>query len=161
MKRTIISCLAMLIAVGATHGRAGAVEGWGPRVGMTVDPDQVHVGAHMSLGYAFDRFRLQPNVELGVGDDMTIMNVNGDLAYLFNVDNDSWRPFLGGGVGLYAIDRQDSRGRDGDSDLEAGLHMIGGIEYALSGGNRFAAEVKLGLVDEPDMKWTAAWTFGR
>jgi hypothetical protein len=39
--------------------------GWGPRVGVTLDPDQIHFGVHIDFGNFAERVRFQPNAELG------------------------------------------------------------------------------------------------
>ena len=46
------------------------LRGWGIRAGLGVDPDQLIVGAHWDLGEIVEHLRLQPNVELGFGDDV-------------------------------------------------------------------------------------------
>lgn len=132
--------------------------GWGPRVGITIDPDQLHFGAHADFGNFADHVRFQPNVELGLGDDLTMLNLNLDAAYRFSSRWDTWTPYLGGGVGLYFIGNDNNGLRDGSS-TEAGLNVLGGIERGLSSGSRFFLESKLGLIDAPDFSVMMGWTF--
>ncbi len=129
--------------------------GWGPRVGLTIDPDQVHFGAHLDFGNFARRVRFQPNIEVGVGNDLTVVALNAEASYRFRDKWDVWTPYLGGGVGANIMSR-DGRG---DSDTDVGLNALGGIERGLSDGDRFFTEVKLGLVDSPDVKLTVGWTF--
>jgi len=129
-------------------------QGWGPRVGLSVNPDQVFVGGHIDMGEAFPHVRFQPNAELGFGDDRTVFQLDGDFHYRFLEDWDVWNPYLGGGLGLVhtSVD-----GGGSGSDFE--LHMVGGIEKYISRG-KFFLETKLGVVDEsPDWKFLAGWTF--
>ena len=143
-------------------GAADAATGWGPRVGATIDPDQVHAGVHANFGDVFaDRVRFQPNFELGFGDDLTVAALNFEASYRFVENWESWSPYAGGGVGLnwYSWDADhDFPGHD-DTEMEAGLNILGGIEKGIGNGDSFFLELKLGLADSPDMKVTAGWTF--
>jgi hypothetical protein len=130
--------------------------GWGPRLGLTVDPDQVHFGAHWDFGHFARRVRFQPNVEIGLSDDVTIAAFNFEAAYRFRSRWDVWAPYLGGGPGLSIINRD---GPGDDSHTDVGFNIVGGIERGLSDGDRFFTEFKLGLIDAPDVKMTMGWTF--
>jgi opacity protein-like surface antigen len=158
-----------LLALGLTAGSACAADpathvgyrGWGPRVGLTLDPDQIHVGAHMDFGNFARHVRFQPNVEVGFGDNLTLVTANFEAAYRFRQDWDVWSPYLGGGLGLNYVKFDNNHGGFGDdSSTDLGVNVLGGIERGLASGNRFFMEVKLGLVDEsPDVKMTVGWTF--
>ncbi|MFN0151451.1 MAG: hypothetical protein ACKVU1_12180 [bacterium] len=133
--------------------------GWGPRVGLTFDPDQFHFGAHMDFGNFAKHVRFQPNIEVGLGDDITLVAINFEAAYRFRESWDVWSPYLGGGIGANIVS-YDSNGLGDDSSTDLGVNVLGGIEKGLSSGDRFFLEAKLGLVDEsPDVKLTAGWTF--
>lgn len=134
-------------------------QGWGPRLGATLDPDQVHFGAHVDFGNLARRVRLQPNIELGIGDDFTIGALNFELNYRFREEWEVWTPYLGGGIGLLLISH-DVEGLDDDTNTEFGGSILGGIEKGISDGDRFFLEAKIGLVDAPDFKFTIGWTFG-
>jgi len=156
MRRTTVCTLAAVFVLSlASAGSVGAT-GWGPRLGLTLDPDQVHFGAHVDAGYLADQLRFQPNFELGIGDNRSIAAFNFDLLYLFNSNMGAWRPYLGGGAAANIVDHDSRRG---NSDLQAGLNAVGGIERGLSSGGRFLTELRLGLIDTPDLKWTVGWTF--
>ena len=133
--------------------------GWGPRVGLTFSPDQVHFGAHLDFGNFAKHVRFQPNVEVGLGDDLTLVTANFEAAYRFRETWDVWSPYLGGGLGVNFASF-DSKGLGDDTSTDLGVSVLGGIEKGLSSGDRFFLEAKLGLVDEsPDVKLTAGWTF--
>ena len=38
--------------------------GWGPRLGVSINPDQFHFGAHLDFGNFARHVRFQPNIEL-------------------------------------------------------------------------------------------------
>ena len=160
---TLFLVLAVAPGVAVAQDDAGSggelgFRGWGPRVGLTIDPDQVHVGAHMDYGVFGPRVRFQPNIEAGFGDDITLVAFNFEAAYRFRDRWDAWTPYLGGGLGLnwWNVDRGPF---DDYSDTDLGASLLGGIERGLSNGNRFFVEAKLGLADSPDAKFTVGWTF--
>jgi opacity protein-like surface antigen len=153
----------VILAVLFGAGAAGAQDevgyrGWGPRVGATIEPDQVHFGAHMDFGHFAEHIRFQPNVEVGVGDDLTLVALNFEGSYRFRENWDVWTPYAGGGLGINFLSF-DIEGLEDDTDTDFGLNLMAGIERGISGGDRFFLEAKVGLADSPDMKLTAGWTF--
>ncbi len=164
--RNVLIIPLLALALGASSAWATAdpandvgFRGWGPRVGLTVNPDQVHFGAHLDFGNFARHVRFQPNVEVGFGDNLTLVCANLEAAYRFRQSWDVWSPYLGGGLGANFAS-WDNNGHGDNSSTDLGLNVLGGIEKGLSNGNRFFMEVKLGLVDEsPDAKVTIGWTF--
>lgn len=141
-----------LVAAPRTFGLHGA----GPRVGVSIDPDQVHFGGHLDLGDFATRLMIFPSIEVGVGDDLTVVAPMFDIAYRFREDWGSWNPYLGGGVGpvFVSSDR-------GGSDSELGLTVQGGIQKRLTSQSGFMfLEFKIGLADYTDFKFTVGWCFG-
>lgn len=131
--------------------------GWGPRLGVTVNPDQVHFGAHLDFGNFAKHVRFQPNLELGFGDGLALFAINLEAAYRFAAKWDVWTPYAGGGLGINFASFNNDHGDDSDTDL--GVNLLGGIEKGLSNGSRLFTEIKLGVGDSPDFKWTIGWTF--
>ena len=102
--RMILIAAALAVALGPALALAGpdtdvGFRGWGPRVGLSLNPDQVHFGAHLDFGNFARHVRFQPNVELGFGDDVKLFTVNAEAAYRFSSHWDVWTPYLGGGLG--------------------------------------------------------------
>ena len=166
MKRINIVCLiALLLAFGLAQSPASAdtssdvgFRGWGPRLGLSDDPDQVHFGAHLDFGNFSQHVRFQPNVELGLSDNLSLLALNAEAAYRFSSHWDAWTPYLGGGLGLN-VRNWDNDGRGDDSDSDVGVNALGGIDKGLSNGDRFFIELKVSLNDVPDLKATIGWTF--
>lgn len=164
MKRTrvVMAAAALAVALGpalalADAGARVGFRGWGPRVGLSLNPDQVHFGAHLDFGTFANHIRFQPNFEWGFGDHMSLFTVNAEAAYRFSSLWDVWTPYLGGGLGPN-IKSIDNAG-DGDSQTDLGVNLLGGIEKGLSNGDRFFLEGKFSLNDVPDAKVTVGWTF--
>lgn len=152
-----LTILVMPLDAVADPGTKVGFRGWGPRVGMTFNPDQIHFGAHLDFGNFAQHVRLQPNIEVGFGDDITVASVNLEIAYRFHDRWNSWTPFVGAGP-AFVYYRVDSDGAD-DSESDVGLNILAGIDRGLSNGSRFFLESTLGIGDIPDFKLTAGWTF--
>lgn len=156
----VLTCLLLLVAStagwAAERSRTFGYQGFGPRVGLSLEPDQVFLGMHLDLGEAFPHVRFQPNAEIGFGDHGTLLQLDGDFHYRFLQSWDVWNPYVGGGLGLVEIWPE---GGGSHGDLE--FHAVGGIERYISSG-KFFLETKLGLEDDsPDWKFLAGWTFTR
>ena len=161
--RTILIAVVMGVALVPALALAGpdtdvGFRGWGPRVGLSINPDQVHFGGHLDFGQFAKHVRFQPNVELGFGDNVDLFTVNAEAAYRFSAQWDVWSPYLGGGVGAN-IKRYQQRNNDKDTETDLGVNLLGGIEKGLSSGDRFFIEGKFSLNDVPDVKVTVGWTF--
>jgi hypothetical protein len=159
----LIVCTALSVGLTSPSAAAGSgggghgVRGWGPRLGVTVNPDQFHFGMHLDAGNFAERVRFQPNIEVGVGDHVTTVALNFEAMYRFRKRWDVWTPYAGGGLGLNFFDWD--HGYGDSSDTELGVNALGGIEKGLSNGDRFFLELKLGLANSPDFKVTVGWTF--
>ena len=133
------------------------VLGVGGRVGATLDPDQVHLGIHLDLGELAERVRVQPSVEIGFGNDITLVAVNPEVVYLFK-KRGKWTPYGGGGLGLNIVNRDLPHPGQDNTELEVGLNLLAGIETMVSNSTRLFFEGKLGVGDSPDFKATCGFT---
>ena len=164
-KILVVTLLALTLAPGGARAEADydsdpgsdiGFRGWGPRVGLSVNPDQVHFGGHLDFGNFARHVRFQPNFEVGFGDHVTLVTVNAEAAYRFLSRWDVWTPYVGGGLG---VNRVSFEGGNVDSETDIGVNALGGIEKGLSSGDRFFLEAKFSLNDVPDAKVTIGWTF--
>ena len=156
-----------VIAAAATVVPAAAGEtgvgfrGWGPRVGASSDADQVLVGAQFDLGEFTTNLRWQPSFELGFGDDKLSLYGNFMVSYYFPVKA-TVTPYAGAQVTVWLFDQDgpnNSNGFDDGFNAEVGLYAVGGIETKLKSGNRFLAELQVGIGDVPDVRVLVGWTF--
>ncbi len=135
--------------------------GAGPRFGLTVDPDQVHFGGHVALAEFYPGWMFQPNLEIGLGDHMTVAALNLETIYRFDEMVGEMGLYGGGGLGVNFIDYDYDeyiRGFGGD-DTEIGLNLLIGLEKAIRARDSFFGEIKVGLADSPDFKLTFGLTF--
>ena len=161
MKKIIISTLIVGVLIGpAAFGgqRPAGFRGIGPRVGMTLNPNQIHFGGHIDFGDIAENLMMLPNIEIGFGDDLTTVAPTFELDYRFRSDWGAWTPYLGGGIGpiFYSHDK-------GGSSSDFAGYMQFGIGKGSAGNQagHFFIEGKLGLADAPDFKATVGWTFGK
>jgi hypothetical protein len=124
----------------------------GPRVGLTADPDQVHLGLHLHLADMTPRVSFEPSGDVGVGSDIELLSFNFDIRYRFSMRNSSWSPYLGAGPALHWVNS------DGDDNSEVGLGFLGGMQTR-GRTSTFFTEMRLGLIDSPDLKFTVGWKF--
>jgi hypothetical protein len=144
----VVLAVVMLI-VSSESARA---QGPGVRAGVSVNPDQFYFGGHYETGELIDQLYLRPNLEVGVGDDTTLVAVNIEAIYKIPLKNRRGTSFyLGGGPAINWYDRNDR------SDAKAGLNLLAGLEF----NERFFVEIKGGVADSPDLKIGVGYTFRR
>lgn len=159
MRKVILTAiLAIVLATTSVYSqtRAFGVHGAGPRVGATIDPDQIHFGGHLDLGDLAPRLMIFPEVEVGIGNDLTVIAPMFDIAYRFRDNWGSWNPYIGAGIGPVFVSAD-----HGGSNSELGMSVQGGIQKRLLSQSGFMfLEFKAGLMDYPDIKFTLGWCFG-
>jgi len=152
---------ALLVAgpAAAQHPDLG-FRGWGLRLGAASDPDQAVAGVHWNLGELVENLRLQPSLELGVGDDVATVSLLVPVHYRFDVAADL-TPYAGAGVLFAAIDRDDRprRRRDDDEDFEIAPVAVGGLELPMSRGRDLLVELHVGGGDAFDARVLVGWSF--
>ncbi len=117
-------------------------KGWGLRGGVTVNPDQFHVGVHINAGTFAPKVRFQPYFDIGFGNDVTVGTINLDALYLISAKG--WQPYVGGGLGVAFRDSERHM------DVGAGLNLVAGFEWGTH--RKLILEVRAGVGDIPDLK---------
>jgi hypothetical protein len=138
----------LVLGVLLTAGSAAAQTSAGLRAGASADPDQFYFGGHIETAPLVDRLTFRPNVEVGIGDDVTTLAFNFELAYKFNTGQ-AWRPYVAAGPALVIYDS------DNDTDTNGGFNIGFGIEHR---GGLFG-EIKVGLIDSPEFKFGVGFRF--
>jgi opacity protein-like surface antigen len=89
---------------------------------------------------------------IGFGDDQTLVQMAGEVHYVFS-QYQAWKPYAGAGLGLTYINYDSDHPKNG-SDTEGSLTAIGGVETDLKQGMKLFFEFKVGLAhDDPDIKF--------
>lgn len=150
----------MLCAAVATVGVLIAVpaqaQNFGVRAGASGSPDQFYFGVHLDTAPIADRISFRPNVEVGIGDGITLAAANLEFVFRQPLNSSRWVMLVGGGPAANFYSYDDGRGR-GDGDLGGGLNLLLGLEHR--GG--FFSEIKVGLIDSPSIKFGVGISFGR
>lgn len=150
MMNWIATRVGIFLPVGLVFALAtpAAAQGPGLRGGVSISPDQGYFGAHYETTPLVDRLHFRPNIEVGLGDDVTTTALNMEFVYKFPTRS-AWGVYAGGGpaVNFYSFDN--------DTETEGGLNFMVGVE------NRTGLffEVKVGAIDSPDVKFGVGWTF--
>ena len=140
--------------------RSVRFHGLGPRVGFSISPDQFVFGGHADFGDPFPGMTWYvPVVEIGVGDGATVTTIGSDLVYRFSNRWGAWTPLVGGEL-AFVIANVDVPGGGSDTHTDLGLMGLFGVEKGIGEDNRFSFEIKFEIVDSPDVKFIAGWTFG-
>ncbi len=164
MRRTVSALVVVLAAILPALAQQPRSQqglhlvGWGPRVGVASDPDQIVGGVQFDLGEIVPNLRFVPNAEIGLGDDHTILSVTAPVHYRFRVDA-PLTPYVGGGLVVGFVDRDLPEPVRDDRSIEIGAKAIGGVEWRLRGGARFALELDLHASDVYDAQVMTSWTF--
>jgi hypothetical protein len=138
-------------AVVVAASRPALAQGYAVRTGASINPDQVFVGGQYEFGPVADRLWMQPNADLGFGNDVTLVAMNFDVVFRKGMGQRStWTAFAGGGpaVNWYKM--------SGFSETELGVNLVGGVRHAKG----LFTEVRLGFLDSPDWRFGAGYTFG-
>jgi hypothetical protein len=131
------------------------------RAGVSFEPDQFHAGLQARIGAA-SGLRFQPSLDLGFGNSVVLVSLNGDFVYRFNRGKSRFHPYFGGGPGLSMADVTDGVGEAAGWDVDLVGHVIGGVAFGLgdrTGRPRLFFEVRGGFGDTPKVKLTAGLCF--
>jgi hypothetical protein len=140
-----ICALTALIFLAAQPSGAQTI---GPRVGVSVDPDQFVFGGHYETKPLVEHITFRPNLEIGVGNNLTVTCFNFELAYHFPSSN-AWNVYAGGGPALVLVHQGNH------TDTEGGFNLLVGIQSH----EGLFGEVKAGLIDSPDFKVMIGYAF--
>lgn len=147
-------CLAFLF-VWALAASAFAQGGAGIRAGASIDPDQFYFGGHLEAGPLVERLWFRPNVEIGIGNDRTLVAVNGEFTYWFPLRNPEWNLYVGAGPAINVIRfDQDRLGRN-DTEVEGGFNILLGLAH----DRGLFTELKVGALHSPEVKFGIGYTF--
>ncbi len=140
-------CLAFL-AFSAAATPAQAQVSTGVQGGLSMDPDQVFFGGHVETSPLVENLRFRPNVDIGLGDNITLIAFNFDFTYTFAARR-PWNLYGGAGPAINWVDF------DSGSDTEGGFNLIVGAKHR----DGMFFEMRIGVMDSPDLKFGVGYTF--
>jgi hypothetical protein len=127
-------------------------------VGLSINPDQFVIGGQMQFPLEPRGLAISPSLELGVGDNVTVFEINADVLYHFEDAGPRWNPYVGGGLGIAFIDFNNDFPGD-NSTSELGVNLLGGLRFRQHNGSHLFTELRLGIGDVPDAKVLVGWNF--
>lgn len=143
----LLPVLTVLTVAGIAVSPADA-QHFGVRAGFSADPDQLYLGIHAQTGPVFERFQFRPNAEVGFGDNLTLVGLNGEFTYPFQLENGT-ALYVGAGPAINILSF------DVDTRIEPGLNFLLGFNFE----RNYFAEIKVGAFDSPDFKIGIGYTF--
>ena len=160
--RLCLTALLLSIVGGSALAQELDVRSYGLRGGINMNPDQLNFGGHVDAGRFGNRVRLQPSVDVGIGNGLFLASTNFDAHYLFTARK--FRPYAGGGIGVNFLDVNNGIGRNDGLDIEPVLNLVGGVEWGASGARsqafrRYLLEARVGMGDTPELKLIAGFNF--
>ena len=150
--KRFLTGLSILLGVVVFSATPALAQDGGIRGGISIDPDQFYFGGHLETGPLVERLHFRPNVEVGFGDDLTLIAANMEFVYKFS-RNRGLNLYAGGGPALN-IFMVDGAG-DNDSETEAGFNVLVGAETPRG----LFFEFKFGLIDSPELKFGVGYTW--
>ena len=151
MRLTIRTIVCALCLCGVAPVSAWAQASAGIRAGVSGSPDQFFFGGHIETGPVAEHTTFRPNVEVGVGDGLTLLAINLEFAYHVPLKGHPWTVYFGGGPAAII---SSPRGRNG-SDVGGGFNIMLGIQARRG----LFTELKVGFIDSPEVKLTIGYAF--
>jgi hypothetical protein len=121
----------------------------GVRAGVSADPDQFFFGGHVESRPLLERVTFRPNVEIGVGDETTVVAINIEFVYSIPLRASPWRVYLGAGPAANIVSSEGNDGVGGGFNILVGAQHSGGV----------FTELKVGAMDSPNLKFTVGYQF--
>jgi len=140
--------LSFLLGIVFLSSTPAAAQNAGIRGGISVDPDQFYFGGHFETSPLIEHLYFRPNLEVGLGDDVTLLAANMEFVYKFTTRR-QWNLYAGAGPALNVYSFDDN------TDTEAGLNILFGAEQRRG----LFFEVKIGAIDSPDLKFGVGYTW--
>lgn len=142
----VVTCLLVLLAARANAQEAGV------RAGASADPSQFYLGVHYESAPLVENLRFRPNMEVGFGDNVTLIALNFEFAYHIPLKTSSaWGLYVGAGPALNIYTHDD------DTNPEGGFNILLGLQHSRG----LFTEIKVGAIDSPGFKFGVGYTFGR
>lgn len=147
--------LACLVLPQGAFAQTGTGAGVGAKLGVSASPDQFLFGVHYDTGYLIDHLSFRPNLEVGFGDSQTSVGANFEFAYWFPVRNQPYTIYVGAGpaLNIYRYDLPDGS----TTDAKPGFNLLAGAVHR----SGLFAELKLGFIDSPTVKFAVGYSWRR
>ena len=152
--------LSLFLFAAAAHAQGGpGFRCWGLRAGASDRPDQVVVGIQLDLGNLIEELTFEPFLDLGVGDDQTILMVGAPAFYRWP-ESGPFDFYGGGGIAFGFVDRDeaDEPGEDDGLEFAIAPMLAGGLAWPV-GESEAGVELAVTGAELPNVKLVFRWMF--
>lgn len=156
----LTACLVLLAAIPAAaqsyFDTTVSRDAIGLRLGYTSwdNVGQMHFGVHARMGEIAENVSFTPSFELGLGDNVTVAALNGDVTWSFSdMVSAPWGLYGGGSLGFIWVDPD-----GGNADSNLGLSLVGGFTRTFDNGHDAMLEARVGVLDSPGLKVTFGYS---
>jgi hypothetical protein len=140
---TVLAAL-LLASPAAAQGR-----NFGVRAGVSADPDQFFFGGHYETKPLLKHLTFKPSVEIGIGDDTTLIALNVEFAYRIPIENQPFWLYVGGGPAANIFSQE------GDDHVGGGFNFFVGLQHTKG----LFTEFKVGVGDSASLKFMVGYAF--
>jgi len=140
--------LVLCVAAGAaaqTHG--------GIRASISGDPNQFYFGGHIETNPIVEHLTFRPNVEVGLGNNFTSVDMNFEFAYWIPLRRRIWSAYFGGGPAAIIVSSGAHKPGEDSSRVGGGFNVLLGVQHRRG----LFTELKVGVVDSPSVKFTVGY----
>src|SRR5712671_1143393 len=128
----------------------------GVRAGISASPpNQFYVGVQVMAGEIVKDFWFRPNAEIGFGNSVTEVGLNGEFVYVMRLPKNDWTPYFGGGPALNITTIHGGAPLNNNTNVGPGFNFLAGIGKTKG----LFAEIKVGALDSPEFKFGIGYTF--
>ena len=142
-------CLRPCVASLMLFATPANAQTFGVRAGASADPDQFFFGGHYETRPLMKNLTFRPNIEVGVGNDVTLVAFNIEFAYWIRPQQQALEGLSGRRTGGQICTTMTQHRSQGGFNLLVGAQHRGGP----------AREFKVGLIDSPDVKFGVGYAF--
>jgi len=148
---SVLLFVTLMVVLPAEYARAQ--DGVGIRGGVSADPAQFYFSGHAAFGPVVEKLWFRPNIEIGVGNNLTLIALNAEFTYWVPLRKDPWNIYLGGGpaANIFSFGGVGNR----HSDARPGFNFVLGIAQRKG----LFSEIKIGAIDSPSFKFGIGYTF--
>ena len=148
-RRWMVVMGTMLAALLMASPAAAQERNFGVRAGVSADPDQFFFGGHYETKPLIKHLTFKPNVEIGIGDDTTLIALNIEFAYHIPIEKQPFFLYLGGGpaANIFA--------NEGDDHVGGGFNFLVGLQH----NKGLFTEFKVGVGDSAGLKFMVGYAF--
>jgi opacity protein-like surface antigen len=155
-----LSLLAAITMASTAQAQEGpGFHGWGLRGGVSDRPDQLLVGVQADFGELIENLRFEPNVELGVGDDQTILSLSAPVFYRWP-ESGPFDFYGGGGIAVGFVDRdeEEASGEGDGFELVIAPLLAAGLAWPV-GESEAGVELAVTANELQNVKLVFRWMF--